>query len=194
MADRGQHGFLDQVWHARRLLGAVPIFAVSTGALYPLIALELSSRGYGNALVGAATSAWYLGAFLGTVLGGRILARFGYHRAFAFTAILAAFSVWGLNLSASPALWLCLRLLGGFGLGAYYLLMESWISGLATPATRGRMLAIYEAMRIGAVALGPVLLIVVSAHTAFYLIGVLFISAILTSGRGQAANDNLSHH
>jgi len=179
MVDRDPSGFLAHAWRARHLFGAVPLFAIGTGALYPLIALELSSGGYGNALIGAVTSAWYLGAFLGSALSGPFIRRFGYRLAFALAAALAAASVWGLNLSDSPALWLVLRFLGGLGLGAYYLLMESWISGLATPATRGRMLASYEAMRIGVVALGPLLLVVASTHTAFALIGIVFVLAII---------------
>ena len=179
MADRNTNGFVTDAWQARHLFSVVPLFAVGTGALYPLIALELSSAGYGNALIGAMTSAWYFGAFIGTAFGGRLIYRFGCHFAFASTAALAALSVWGLYLSNSPALWLALRLLGGFGLGAYYLLMESWINGLATRATRGRILGTYEAIRTGAVALGPVLLVVTSTHTAFALIGLLFALAIV---------------
>ncbi len=179
MVDRDPNSFFAHAWHARHLFGAVPLFAIGTGALYPLIALELSSSGYGKAFIGAVTSAWYLGAFLGSALSGPFIRRFGYRLAFALAAALAASSVWGLNLSDSPTLWLVLRFLGGFGLGAYYLLMESWISGLATPATRGRMLATYEAMRIGAVALGPLLLVVASTHTAFALIGIVFVLAIV---------------
>jgi len=178
MADHRSSGFLNHVWQARHLFGAVPLFAVSTGALYPLIALELSSIGYGNTLIGIMTSVWYLGAFLGTVFGGYIIGQFGYRRTFVLTAILAAFSVWALGISNFPGWWLSLRFLGGFGLGVYYLLMESWVSGLATSSTRGRMLAIYEALRIGAVALGPILLIIASTHTAFVLVGALFVIAI----------------
>ena len=195
MADGDSNRFFAHAWHARQLFSAVPLFAISTGALYPLIALELSSSGYGNALIGAVTSAWYLGAFFGTVLGGRVINRFGYHYVFAFTATLAAFSVWGLNLSNSPTWWLSLRFIGGCGLGAYYLLMESWISGLATQDTRGRMLATYEAIRIGAVALGPLLLVVTSAHTAFALIGAIFVFAIIpiTAARPPSAELNPTH-
>ncbi|MFD1157853.1 MFS transporter [Roseovarius aestuarii] len=179
MTNRYRDAFGKHVWNARYLFGAVPLFAVGTGALYPLIALELFSNGYGNALIGVMTSAWYLGAFLGTVLGGRVIYRLGYHRAFVAAAAIAAVSVWGLTLSDSPVLWICLRFIGGIGLGTYYLLMDSWISGLATPNTRGRMLAAYEAMRTGAVAVGPVLLVVASSHTAFALIGVLFLFGIV---------------
>jgi len=179
MADHKMNSFLAHTWLARHLFGAVPLFAISTGALYPLITLELYSNDFGNALIGTVTSAWYLGAFLGTVLGGRIIGYFGYHKAFAVTAVLAAFSVWGLNLSNSPVWWLILRLVGGFGIGAYYLLMESWISGLTISTIRGRMLATYEALRIGAVALGPVFLVIESTHTAFVLIGTLFVLAVI---------------
>ncbi len=171
--------FWEHARDARNLFGVVPLFAMSTGALYPLISLELLSSGYSNTLIGAVTSAWYLGAFLGTVLGGYFVGKLGYHKAFSLCAALATFSVWGLNLSDSAIWWLLLRLIGGFGLGAYYLLIESWISGLATQNTRGRMVATYEALRVGTVALGPLLLIVTSAHTAFILIGVLFVSAII---------------
>ncbi len=171
--------FFAHAWRARQLFAAVPLFAISTGALYPLIALELSSRGYGNTVIGALTSAWYLGAFLGTLLGGKVIARLGYHKAFTATAVLAALSVWGLTVVELPAFWILLRFFGGFGLGAYYLLMESWVSGLATPNTRGRMIAVYESVRIGAVALGPILLIIVSTHAAFTLIGCLFLLALI---------------
>lgn len=189
MANNDPNRFFVHAWNARQIFGAVPLFAISTGALYPLIALELSSRGYGITLIGAVTSAWYLGAFFGTVLGGRVIAQFGYHYVFAFSATLAAFSVWGLNLSNSPVWWLSLRFVGGFGLGVYYLLMESWISGLATQDTRGRMVATYEAIRIGAVAIGPLLLIVTATHTTFALIGALFIFAIIpiTTARSPSA-------
>lgn len=169
--------FLIHVWKARQLFTAVPLFAIGTGALFPLITLELSASGYGYTVIGSMTSAWYLGAFLGTIFGGSIIARVGYRRAFTATTFLAAFSVWGLTVTELPALWIFLRFWGGIGLGTYYLLMESWVSGLATPNTRGRMIAIYESVRIGAVALGPILLIFASAHTAFALIGALFIMA-----------------
>ena len=66
--------------------------------------------------------------------------------------------------------------------------MESWISGLATPATRGRMFATYETLRIGAVALGPLLLVVASTHTAFALIGLAFVMAIIPVARAQTIN------
>lgn len=178
MNSGSSNSFSAHAWRARHLFAAVPLFAIGTGALYPLIALELSSGGYNNTLIGSITSAWYLGAFLGTVLGGRVISRLGYHKAFIFTAFLAAFSVWGLTFFESPIVWLALRFFGGFGLGAYYLLMESWLSGLVTPATRGRMVATYEALRIGAVALGPILLVIVSVHSALALIGALYAIAI----------------
>ncbi|WP_282608748.1 MFS transporter [Pelagibius sp. Alg239-R121] len=179
MLERHHGGFVVQAWQARRLFAVIPLFAFSTGALYPLIALELSSSGLSKAFIGAVTSAWYLGTFLGSALGGPIMRRFGYRRSFLCAAVLAAFSVWGLNLSDSPFVWLTLRFAGGICLGVYYLLMESWISGLATPATRGRMLASYEAIRITAVALGPLLLLVAATHTAFALIGAVFLFAIV---------------
>ncbi len=183
--EHGQSAFLFQVWQARRLFSVVPFFAIGTGALYPLIALELSAGGADKTLIGAVTSAWYLGTFLGAAFSGPLIRRFGYRKSFAAVAMLAALSVWGLNLSASPYLWLFLRFAGGLGLGAYYLLIESWISGSASPATRGRMLASYEVIRVASVALGPVLLLIGATHTAFALIGVVFLVAILPVARAE---------
>ena len=185
MADRTPPGFVGQLWQARHLYTVIPLFAVGTGALYPLIALELSAGGHGAALIGAVTSAWYLGAFVGAALSGPVLSRLGYRRAFVWLALLAAASVWGLTLTTSPAIWLILRFLGGLGLGTYYLLIESWLSAGATSATRGRMLAAYEAIRVGAVAVGPLLLIVVSTHTAMALIGATFLVAIVPVAKAR---------
>lgn len=179
VSDARPDRFLEQAWRARRLFAAVPLFAFGTGALYPLIALELSASGASTALIGAVTSAWYLGTFLGAALSGPWISRLGYRVSFAAAAILAAASVWGLNLSGSLYLWLFLRFVGGFGLGAYYLLIESWISSAARETTRGRMLASYEVIRISAVALGPLLLLIGATHTAFAMIGVAFLTAIL---------------
>ncbi len=60
------------------LLLAAPFFGFSTGALFPLVALELNRLGFGEAFVGSVTSLYYAGSVTGALTYGWILNRVGY--------------------------------------------------------------------------------------------------------------------
>ena len=64
------------------LLVAAPFFGFSTGALFPLVALELDRLGFGEAFIGSVTSLYYAGSVTGALTYGRILNRVAYKGAF----------------------------------------------------------------------------------------------------------------
>ncbi len=64
------------------LLVAAPFFGFSTGALFPLVALELDHRGFGEAFIGSVTSFYYAGSVTGALTYGWIVNRVGYKAAF----------------------------------------------------------------------------------------------------------------
>ena len=180
MTARRYFGDLKPVLQRVRLLyAAVPFFGVSTGALYPLIALDLEARGIDAAFIGLVTSAYYAGSFAGSALFGGVIRRVGFRDAFAATAALAAVATWMLPAFDSEEAWLALRFLGGFAVGAYYVVIESWINGLASKATRGRTFAMFEAIRLGATAAGPALLVIGATHQAFFLVGAAYAIAMV---------------
>ena len=169
--------------HAGWLLAAVPFFGISTGALFPLIALELDRLGFGEAFVGLATSLYYAGSVTGALTYGWVLGRLGYKLAFLAMALLAGIASFALTQFWEPIIWLGLRFLGGYALGGYYIVVDSWVSALGTRKTRGQLFATYETVRLIATAIGPSL-IVVGATTASLTIvaigySVSFVPALL---------------
>ena len=157
---------------ALRPLLAVPLFALSTGALFPLFALNLDRLGYGDTFVGTATSLYYAGSLAGTLTYGAVVHRLGYKPAFALMATLAAGTAVGLSFFDDPGVWLPLRFLGGYALGGYYIVMDSWISALGTRQTRGRLYALYETIRLLATGAGPLVIVAGSAMSSFTVVAV----------------------
>ena len=157
---------------ARWPLLAVPLFALSTGALFPLVALDLNRLGFGDTFVGSVTSLYYAGALVGTLTYGLVVKRIGYRVAFVLMATLAAGTAFGLSLFNDPGVWLSLRFLGGYALGGYYIVMDSWVSALGTRQTRGRLFALYETIRVLATGAGPLVIVAGSATSSFTLVAI----------------------
>lgn len=170
---------------ARWLLAAVPFFGISTGALFPLVALELDRLGFGEGFVGLATSLYYAGSVIGALTFGWVLARLGYRVSFFFVAMVAGTTSYALTLSDVPIVWLGLRILGGYALGAYYVAVDSWVSALGTRTTRGRLFATYETLRLIATAVGPSLIVVGATSASLTIVAcgyaVSFAPALLSS-------------
>jgi len=165
------------------LLAAVPFFGISTGALFPLVALELDRLGFGEGFVGFATSLYYAGSVTGALTYGWVLTRLGYKAGFLLAAILASVTSYALTQSDDPIVWLGLRFFGGYALGAYYVVVDSWVSALGTRNTRGRLFATYETLRLIATAIGPSLIVIGATSASISLVAcgyvVSFVPALL---------------
>ncbi len=172
---------------------AAPFFGVSTGALFPLVALELNRLGFGEALVGSVTSLYYAGSITGALTYGWVLNRVGYKVAFIAMATLAGAATFALTLFDNPFVWLGLRFVGGYALGGYYIVVDSWVPALGTRQTRGRLFAGFETLRLLATAIGPSLLIVGATTTSFTLVAigyaVSFVPALFNNAPNPKAKD-----
>lgn len=153
---------------------AAPFFGVSTGALFPLVALELDRLNFGEAFVGSVTSLYYAGSMIGALTYGRVLNRVGYKAAFFLMSMLAGLAAFSLTLFDNPNMWLVLRFFGGYALGAYYIVVDSWVAALGTRTTRGRYIAGFETLRLLATAIGPTLIIVVATTTNFIIVALIY--------------------
>ncbi len=151
---------------------AAPFFGISTGALFPLVALELNRLSFGEAFVGSVTSLYYTGSVMGALTYGWVLNRVGYKAAFFAMSMLAGVATFALTLFDDPYVWLGLRFLGGYALGGYYIVVDSWVPALATRKTRGRLFAGFETLRLLATAIGPSLIVVGATTTSFTLVAI----------------------
>jgi len=158
---------------------AVPFFGLSTGALFPIIALRLDQLGFNGGFIGFVTSLYYVGSLIGTLTFGYIVRRIGYKPGFMIAAVVAGVTTYLLTATSEPSAWLALRFIGGYALGAYYVVVDSWVAALGTRNTRGKLFASYETIRLTATALGPPLLIAGAVTTSLLLIAIGYLCSFI---------------
>lgn len=96
---------------------------------------------------------------IGALTYGWVLSRVGYKIAFFLMSMLAGLAAFSLIRFNDPFMWLVLRFFGGYALGAYYIVVDSWVSALGTRTIRGWYIACFETLRLLATAVGPTLII-----------------------------------
>ncbi|MEP3277507.1 MAG: MFS transporter [Stappiaceae bacterium] len=163
---------------SKALLTAVPIFGLSTGALFPIIALRLQDLGSDPAFIGLVTALYYCGSFIAALTFGNVLSKVGYRAGFAISAILAASATYALTLTDDQVSWLMLRFVGGFSLGAYYIVVDGWFQALADRRSRGKLFATYETVRLAATALGPFLLVLAATNASLVIVALAYIVSV----------------
>lgn len=161
------------------LFGAVPMFGLATGALFPLVALELEAFGESAGFIGSVTTAYYLGAFLAAATFGLVQKSAGPVLAFVLSATMAAAATLALRFAETEIAWLLLRFTGGYALGAYYIIIDGWFQALCERSNRGKVFAAYETLRLASTALGPSLLIFGSLEANQTIIASAYILSIL---------------
>ena len=164
---------------AARLLLAVPMFGLATGALFSVVALKLQGLGSDPAFIGLVTTVYYCGSFVAALTFGIVLSRIGYRAGFVVSALMAAVATYALTLTESQTAWLLLRFAGGFSLGAYYVVVDGWFQALADRRSRGKVFATYETVRLAATALGPFLLMLGSLNGNLLVVGAAYVGSIV---------------
>jgi MFS family permease len=134
---------------------------------------------------------YFVGTLAGVGTAGALIQRVGHVRAFVLFALTASATTLGLAATEVYWHWFGLRLVTGYSMGAYYLVVESWINHIARNASRGKSLAIYESFRVSAIALSPGLLGIGEGSLAFALAGSFFLVAIIPIGLSRATEPKL---
>lgn len=159
------------------LLVGTALLLLGVGLLTTLIPLRGRALGYSAILLGALSSAYYAGYFVGTLALPLLVRRIGHIRAFAFCTACVACLVLLHALSSNPWLWLLLRLLAGAMLVGLYAIIESWLNAQTEPARRGTVFAVYMMVNLGALALAQQLLWIPGAPFVLYVVVALFMCA-----------------
>ena len=175
------------------LLLGIAVLNVGAGALMAIIGVRLSAEGASSLVIGAITSAYFLGLLAGSIFGTRVIDRVGHIRAFAVYAAAAAIAILLLVLVESLAVWVVLRLIAGYCMAGLSMVAESWLNHRATNATRGRVLSLYIIVMNGAFAAGPLLLNLGDPAGAGLLVvsGILFVAALLPVALTRTGNPEI---
>jgi MFS transporter, SP family, arabinose:H+ symporter len=100
------------------------------------------------------TSPWFHGFFImsmalwgtvvGSVFGGIPTDRFGRKKVLLWVGIFFSISAIGSALAQDPYTFSFFRFIGGIGIGVSSVAAPTYISEISTPATRGRLVAMYQ--------------------------------------------------
>ena len=184
---------------------------LSTWGLFTGLALLLGTAGVFSTLVGiraelkqlptlvsgGITTAYYAGFLLGSWYTLRALKQVGHIRVYAALASLLSASVLITGVYDSPIVWILMRSSTGFCFAGLYVVAESWLNGLATNTFRGRLLAMYNVVTIGAYGAGQLLVFNFDARTltGFAFAAVVSSLAVIPVVMSeQAATPNVDNH
>lgn len=140
------------------LLIGVSILLMGHGLQGVLIPVRADMEAFPRIVIGLLASAYFAGLMFGCLACPRVISRVGHVRAFvAFTAIATvvplAHAAW-----LAPGFWLTLRFVLGACFAGLTMVIESWLNGSCTNATRGRVLALYTVINLTVVVIGQQLL------------------------------------
>lgn len=100
------------------------------------------------------TSPWFHGFFImsmalwgtviGAIFGGIPTERFGRKKVLFWIGILFTVSAFGSALAPEPYTFSIMRFIGGIGIGVSSVAAPTYVSEISTPATRGRLVALYQ--------------------------------------------------
>lgn len=139
------------------LIGAAVLF-VGNGLQSILLPVRGAAEGFSTTTIGVVMAAYYVGFVAGCLMGPRLVRRAGHIRLFAALAAVAASAGLAHALWVHPVAWGVFRVLSGFCFAGLYMVMESWINEKAENRTRGRVVAFYSLVDLGASTVGQLML------------------------------------
>ena len=139
------------------LLVGVALLLAGNGLQFTLLPLRGAAEGFSSFALGSIGSFYYLGFVGGCLFAPYLILRAGHIRA--FTALVALAVVVGLAYPLAPAVaaWLVFRLVNGFCIAGFYLVIESWLNDHATNETRGLVMSSYVMVNFIAFTAGQLL-------------------------------------
>lgn len=84
------------------------------------------------------------GTVLGSIFGGIPTEKYGRKKVLFWIGILFSVSAIGSTLAQDPYTFSLFRFMGGIGIGVSSVVAPTYISEISTPATRGRLVAMYQ--------------------------------------------------
>jgi MFS family permease len=138
---------------------------VTAGVFSTLVGIRAELKQLPTLVSGGITTAYYAGFLLGSWYALRALKQVGHIRVYAALASLLSASVLITGVYDSPIVWILMRSSTGFCFAGLYVVAESWLNGLASNTFRGRLLAMYNVVTIGAYGVGQLLVFNFDART-----------------------------
>ncbi|NNF92506.1 MAG: MFS transporter, partial [Boseongicola sp.] len=156
------------------LLGS--FFLLFAGGVNSLILpVRGSAEGFSALSLGLLGTGWAIGYVSGCLFTARLVQRVGHIRAFSTLCSLAGIVILLQLVLLSAHTWILLRALQGFCFAGAAMIVESWLSERADPASRGRIFGIYTMVNLVASTAGQLTLTLGDTNGYFFFVlGAIF--------------------
>ena len=159
------------------LLLSVGLLLAGSGLQFTLLPLRGRAEDFSTLALGIIASAYYVGFVSGCLLGPYAIRRAGHIRAFAAMLAIATASTLAYALAPEPIAWTVFRLITGFALAGFFLVIESWLNDRATNDNRGLVMSAYVIVNYVAFTVGQMLVTLYPIEQA----GSFMIAAMMAS-------------
>lgn len=127
----------------RPLFVSLAILMLGTGLLGTAVGIRAELERFPTAVSGLVMSCYYLGFLGGCWLAPRLVKLMGHVKVFASLAALGAVAAVVYPVMPTPIAWSMIRVVTGATIAGLYVVCESWLAGIGSAMTRGRLLAVY---------------------------------------------------
>ncbi len=138
------------------LLIAIALLVTGHGLQSTLLPLAGSQAGFSDLAVGVVSSSYFFGLVLGCLGAPYVIMRAGHIRAFAALVSLMSAAAIFHPLIVDPLAWSLIRIVSGFCLAGFYMIVESWLNEQASNENRGTIMSIYIVLVYAAMTAGQV--------------------------------------
>jgi MFS family permease len=140
------------------VIAGISVYGLTFGLTTPLLSLILESRGAERGIIGLVAAMPGLSLVIVSPFVPALLASVGVLRLLGICLLLDLLLVLALPLFDGLAAWILIRFLTGATTACLFIAAETWINELAEEATRGRVIAVYNAALAASTAAGPVII------------------------------------
>lgn len=140
------------------LLVSILLLMVGSGLQGALLGVRADAAGFTSTITGLLLGLYYLGYVAGSAWVPGMIRQVGHIRVFSSLASIASATVVVHGVWVSPIPWMFLRFLTGVCVAGLFIVSESWLNDVSTSSTRGSLLAVYNSVVTGGLAVGSLLL------------------------------------
>jgi MFS family permease len=138
------------------LLLSVALLVFGHGLQTTLLPLAADRFYFTDLEIGAMSSAYFVGMVLGCLGAPLVIMRAGHIRAFAALVSLMSAAAILHPVIVDPVAWVLIRVISGFCLAGFYMIVESWLNESATNENRGTVMSIYIVILFAALMMGQI--------------------------------------
>lgn len=138
------------------LLMSVALLVFGHGLQSTLLPLAATKAEFSNFSIGLVSSSYFVGLVLGCFAAPHVIMRAGHIRAYAAMVSLMSAAAILHPIMIDPISWSMIRIISGFCLAAFYMIVESWLNERATNENRGTIMSIYIVILFSFMMIGQV--------------------------------------